>query len=106
MADQKYTSMKISTPGVEVMIWYNDVNLRIGTIEWILPQPGIAAHVRVWDSNVDPEIPVIDRTVGQGNGAELIPGNYRLVEMEDPDLGPYLSLPANLTYHINIQTLG
>jgi hypothetical protein len=105
MANQKYASMTINVPGVEVIIWYNDVNLRIGTVEWIIPEPGIAAHVQIWDSNVDPEVPVIDRTVGQGSGAELIPGNYRLVEVED-DYGTYLSLPDNITYRINIQTLG
>lgn len=106
MANQKLMSMTIGVPGIEIMIWYNDVNLRVGAVEWTLPEPGIVARVQIWDSNVDPDVPVIDRTLGQGNGAETIPGNYRLVEIEDPDLGNYLWLPENITFRFNIQTLG
>lgn len=104
MANQKVTSMTISVPGVEVCIWYNDVNLRITEVEWMIPEPGIVAWVRVWDSNVSPTIPVIDRTVGQGNGAENIPGNYRVVEVTD-EFGTSYELPENITYSINIRTM-
>jgi len=97
--------MTIGVPGVEVMIWYNDVNLRIGAVEWVIPEPGVVCRAQIWDSNVSETEPVIDRTEGQGNGAINIPGNYRMVIVDDPDVGPGLSLPPNITYSFRIRTV-
>ena len=106
MANQKAISVTIGIPDVEVMIWYNDVNLKIGTVEWNMPIPGVVAWVRIWDSNVSATEPVIDRTVGQGTGSESVPGNYRMVERSEPELGlTWYELPENITYTVNIRTI-
>ena len=100
MANQKAASMTIGVPGVEIMIWYNDVNLRIGSVEWTIPEPGIAARIKIWDSNISLTEPVVDRTEGQGTDAENVPGNYQMELVQDehePDL-EYYALPSNITY--------
>ena len=104
MANQKAVSMTIGVPGVEVMIWYNDVNLKIGAVEWNIPVPGIAVRARVWDTNISATEPVLDRTEGQGTGAENVPGNYRMVEVtEGPDT--FLDLPPNILYSFQLRTI-
>ena len=105
MANQKAVSMSIGIPGVEVMIWYNDVNRRIGAVEWNITPPGIVCRARVWDSNISAVDPVIDRTEGQGSGAENVPGNYRMVELEDPIGGPYVTFPDNISYNFLLRTI-
>jgi len=104
MANQKAASMTIGVPGVELMIWYNDVNLRIGNVEWVVTPPGIAARVRIWDTNISETVPVIDRTEGQGSGAENVPGNYRMVEVVDEN-GAQIILPPNIRYTFTIRTV-
>lgn len=105
MANKKMISMRLGIPGVELIIWYNDANMRIGNIEWNIQPPGIAARLKIWDSNVSAETPVIDRTEGQGSGAENIPGNYKLVERVDPEFGPELAFPDNITFSFQIRTV-
>lgn len=90
---------------VEIVIWYNDVNLRIGNLEWNVVPAGVAVRCRIWDTNVSTETPVIDRTEGQGSGSETIPGNYRMVEVVDPEEGPYLDLPPNIRFTFQARTI-
>lgn len=105
MANAKAASMTIGIPGAEITIWYNDDNNRIGNVEWTVMPPGVVCRVRVWDTNVSEVDPVIDRTEGQGTGAESIPGNYRMVEITD-EFGTYLSLPPNIRYKFNMESVG
>jgi hypothetical protein len=105
MANQKAMSMTISEPGVEIMIWYNDTNLRIGSVEWTIPALGIVVRVRIWDSNISATVPVIDRTEGQGSDEENIPGNYQMIEMTDPDVGTYYEFPGNIAYTFLIRQI-
>lgn len=105
MASVKAASMTIGIPGVEIVIWYNDANNRIGNVEWTITPPGVVARLRVWDSNISDVTPVIDRTEGQGSGAETVPGNYQMVEVTEPGVGTYMTLPSNLTYAFTIRTI-
>ena len=98
MANAKAVSMTMGIQGAEIIIWYNDVNNRIGAVEWNISQPGIACRVMIWDTNISSIDPIIDRTEGQGSGAETIPGNYQLVEIND-EWGTHLGLPPNI-HHI------
>lgn len=107
MANQRAASMTLhAAPGVELIIWYNDANLRIGALEWNIPVSGIVARLRVWDSNVSTTTPVIDRTEGQGSGSENVPSNYRMELVDDPDQGQILEFPPNISYTFNIETVG
>lgn len=106
MANQKAVSMTIGISDVEILIWYNDTNNRIGALEWNIPEPGVVIRARIWDSNISTTDPVIDRTEGQGTGAENIPGNYRMVEITDPFGETYLDLPPNISNHFNIESIG
>lgn len=105
MADKKSVSMTTGIPGIEIAIWYNDVNLRIGSVTWQIDPPGFAARLRVWDSNISDVTPVIDRTEGQGSGAENVPGNYQMVEVVDPELGTYFDFPPNISYTFQVRTV-
>jgi hypothetical protein len=104
MANQKAVSMTIGIPGVEIIVWYNDANNRIGNIEWSIVPSGVACRIRIWDTNISSTDPVIDRTEGQGSGAETIPGNYQMVEETD-EIGTHLMLPPNIEWTFNIRTI-
>lgn len=105
MANQKAVSMTVGGSVLEIVIWYNDANMRIGNVEWNIPDPGYAVRVLVWDSNVSPTVPIIDETLGQGSGAQTISGNYWMVEVTDPEFGPELRLPPNITYTFKVRTI-
>ena len=107
MANQKAASMTIGIPGVEVIIWYNDANKRIGALEWAIPQSGIVVRARVWNTDVSLTEPVLDRTEGgPASGAENVPGNYQMVEVLDEEGQTNIELPPNIKYQFNIQTVG
>ena len=101
MANQKAVSVQTGITGVEVMIWYNDANNRVGAVEWNIPQAGNVVRIRIWNSNVSPDDPVVDRTEGQGSGAQNVPGNHTMV-LEDGDL----VLPPYLSWIFNIESVG
>lgn len=104
MADLKAVSMGVGVPGVEIAIWYNEVNDKIGAVTWEIAEPGIACRVRIWDTNVSEVTPVIDRTEGQGSGAESILGNYRMVEVTEGG-ETFMDLPPNIVYKFEIRSL-
>jgi len=92
----------MGVPGVEISVNYNAVNLRVTTVDWAIPQSGIVARVRIWDAGAL----VYDRTIaGPVTGAENVPGNYRVVEVTEGG-ETFYDLPANITWSINIQTIG
>lgn len=98
----KVLSMQMHIPGVEIWINYNTSNLRITTVEWTLPQSGVVARVKIWNSgNL-----VLDRTIaGPASGTESVPGNLRVRQVTE-DEQTFYDLPANITYQINIETIG
>lgn len=103
MADQKAVSMTAGHPGVEVVIWYNDVNDRIGNVEWTITS-SVAVTTTIWDTNVSSTVPVINRTETT-SGSETVPGNYRMEEVtENGDT--YMDLPSNILYQFNVQGSG
>jgi len=98
----KVYSMTMGIPGVEISLSYNINNLRITTVDWSLPQSGIVARVRIWDTGSL----VYDKTVGgPETGSETIAGNYRVREVTEGN-ETFFDLPANITYSINVQTIG
>ena len=98
----KAISMSMSIPGVEVWINYNAANRRIPTVEWTLPQPGIVARARIWNSGAL----IYDRTIaGPASGTENIPGNHTMVQKVE--FGEtILDLPDYITWQMNIETIG
>lgn len=95
----KAATMTIGVDGVEIAIEYNAVNNRVTQVSWTLPN-GYAGRARVWNSgNL-----VLDRTL-TGSGAESVPGNLRMVEVTEGGQ-TYLDLPANITWQLNIESIG
>jgi hypothetical protein len=103
MADQKAVSLSPGGPGAEVTIYYNDVNGRIGNVEWLVQAPAVKATITIWNTAVSITTPVIERTEGPGSGAEAVPGNQRMVTIVDPEIGTYIGLPPNIIYVFNIE---
>lgn len=100
MANQKAVSMTVGDGLCEIMIWYNDVNNRIGNIEWNMAT-GFAGRVQIWDTgNL-----IYDQVYGSGQGAETVPGNYRMVQQSDPEFGTWMALPPELSWQFNIRTI-
>lgn len=98
----KAVAMSIGVPGMEVSINYNTSNQRITSADWAIPSSGIVARVRVWWSGVL----VYDRTIaGPSSGTENIPGNHKVVEVIE-DGQTFYDLPPEMTYNINIETIG
>ena len=98
----KIFAMTMGVPGVEVSVNYNAVNLRVTTVDWAIPQSGIVARVRIWDAGIS----IYDRTIGgPASGTENVPGNIRVVEVNEGG-ETFFDLPANITWSINIQTIG
>ena len=94
--------MSMSIPGVEVWINYNVVNRRIQTVEWTLPQSGVVARVRLWNNGVQ----FYDRSIGgPASGTENVPGNWTMVQVIEGG-ETFWDLPPEITWSINIQTIG
>lgn len=97
----KTAVMSIGVSGMEISIDYNESNRRLTQASWVL-LPGYAARVRVWNNDVL----VLDRTIGgPATGAQSIPGNVQLVETVIGG-NTVLVLPSNITYDINIESIG
>jgi hypothetical protein len=95
-------SMGMSEQGVEISVNYNAANLRVTTVDWTIPQSGIVARVRIWDAGIS----VYDRTIGgPASGTENVPGNIRVVQVNEGG-EVFFDLPANITWSINIETIG
>ena len=86
----KLASAFIGVPGFEVWINYNDANMRLGSIDWLIPDPQIIVNLKVWNN----DNLVVDRTENT-DGSENVPGVHTLVEEIDPDDpgNSYLALP-------------
>jgi hypothetical protein len=96
--------MTVGEPGVEIAIEYNAANNRLTQASWIL-LAGYVARVQIWNNGV----PAVDRSVsGPSTGAETIPGNLRMVWVANPEVpgGGYYDLPGQLTWRLNIETIG
>ena len=95
-------SMGMPEQGVLISVNYNAANLRVTAVDWTIPQSGIVARVRIWDAGAS----VYDRTIaGPASGTENVPGNIRVVEVVIYGQ-TFFDLPANITWHINIETIG
>jgi hypothetical protein len=101
----KAVAMSLSlpgAPGVEVSINYNDSNRRVTSADWTIAQGGVVARIRVWNSGAL----LYDRTVaGPATGSQTVPGNVRLVEVTEGG-ETFLDLPPEITYQINLETIG
>ena len=98
----KIFAMTMGVPGVEISVNYNTQNLRVTTVDWAIPQSGIVARVRIRDAGAL----IYDRTIaGPASGTENVPGNIRVVQVDEGG-EVFFDLPANITWSINIQTIG
>lgn len=89
-------------PGVEISINYNAGNLRVTTVEWAIPLSGIVLRARIWNNDAL----IYDRTQGgPANGVENVPGNLRVQQYTEDGITFY-DLPPNITYSINLETIG
>jgi len=94
--------MILGPPGLEIAIEYNEANRRVTQASWVLAA-GYTAWVKIWQ-NLSL---VYERTiVGPVTGAENIPGNLRVVETTNYAGETYLDLPPEITYQINVETIG
>lgn len=96
--------MTIGIPGVEIAIEYNEANNRLTQVSWIL-LAGYVARARIWNN----DNLVVDRTVGgPSTGAESIPGNHRMIWVPNPEIPGegYWDLPPQLTWILNLETIG
>jgi len=99
MADKKVFQM--STGDAAIMVFYNDVNLRVGNIRFEVPN-NVSARARIWESG---EL-VYDHIYGEGVHEEKVPGNVTLIEVSDPEhpeLGTWYEFPPEYTYQMNFQ---
>ena len=102
----KLVSMGMSIPGLEISIHYNPANLRVTTLDWSLPQSGVAARARIWrDGGL-----ALDRTIaGPASGTVTIPpvpGGVLRVRQVTEDGQTFYDLPEGITYQINVETIG
>lgn len=100
MANQKAFEMGLGMPGASAVVWWNDTNRRIGNIEVTVPE-GCAAQATIWKAgNL-----AYNRIFAPGSYSETVPGNERMVLVQDP-AGDYYDLPADITWAVNFQTVG
>ena len=100
MANQKAFEMGLGLPGASAIIWYNDVNLRIGNIEVNVPV-GCEATARIWKAGTT----VYINSFLPGTYSESVPGNERMVLVQDPG-GNYYDLPPDITWSVNFAIFG
>ena len=101
MANQKAFEMGLGIPGASAIIWYNDVNLRIGNAELTLPD-NCEATIRIWKNG---ELVYFRAYIGPGTFSESVPGNERMVLVTDP-AGDYYDLPSDITWSVNFAVFG
>ena len=88
----------VGIPGnIEVWIEYHAANLRILEVRWD-NQCGRDVRALIWNNDVL----FYDFTHGQGTGSESVPGNHRLVEVTEPEVGTHLQLPDGITYRFEM----
>ena len=98
----KALSMKMNIPGVEIWINYNAANRRIQTVAWTLPQSGVVARVQLWNVGTL----FYDRSLaGPASGTENVPGSWQMRQVTE-DGQTFWDLPAEITWRINIETIG
>jgi hypothetical protein len=96
MPDKKVFDF-VSEDGTEIYIEYNDANLRIGNISFVIT-PGFNALVNIQDSGQL----VFTNTYIPGSYAESVPGNYRVTEHIDPnDSSVYATLPPEISWSVS-----
>lgn len=97
----KTATMTTGTPGIEITIEYNTSNLRITQVSWVL-LAGFEAKAMIYNNaNL-----VVNRTIaGPSTGSESVPGSVRMVEKVVEGI-TVLSLPSNITYTFNIESIG
>jgi len=99
MADKAAFQMTTGIPGFLAEIIYNDVNLAIQRAQWTVPA-GLWITVLIWDTNIDPVDPVYVTVQGEGSDSQIIPGNYKLVEVTEGGW-TRLAFPANISYRFS-----
>lgn len=101
MANQKAFEMGLGIPGASAIIWYNDINLRIGNAELTLPD-NCEATIKIWKNDT---LVYYRAYIGPGTFSETVPGNERMVEIDDP-AGNYYDLPPDITWSCNFSVFG
>lgn len=92
-------------PGVSVTIWYNDVNNRIGNVEWVIPGGlDVEVDVWIWNTDINPEIPIYENLGITASGEEVVPENHLMVEVTD-DAGTYMRPPLYLLWKFHFREL-
>lgn len=81
----------------KLIVNYIPSNNRITQLEWVI-QTGYVAHARFYDIDQSETVPIYDGYHTAGSDVAQIPGQYRLVEEYDPELGAYLVYPPNIRY--------
>jgi len=86
-------------PYGNVIVSFNNVNLRLTNIEWTLDIPsGWGVRTEIWRMDVDPVNPAIIRE-DYTDGSENVPGNFQVIEMVDEFLGfTYYAMPPDLRF--------
>jgi len=100
MANLKAFEMGLGIPGASAAIWYNDVNLRVGNIELNVPST-CEASARIWKNDTL----IFYRAYLPGTYSESVPGNERMVLVQDP-VGNYYDLPPDITWSVNFAITG
>lgn len=95
MANQKVWEMEIGGVG-NISIEYNDANNRIGNISFVVPA-GVSYHVQIRDQGSL----IYDQTYPIGSYSESIPGNYRVVIVDDEGID-HPVLPPELSHYVAV----
>ena len=85
-------------------IGWNDNNLRIGSVDWVINSP-ISIRVRIYRRDISPD-PVYDQIhVGPETGSTNVPGNLRMQEVTDPlypEEGTRIIWPDGLAFEFEV----
>jgi len=96
-------SNTINFPRIDgtVVIDWNDVNLRLNYITWIIG--GVAdVRIRIYRVDISPD-PIVDDIInGPASDAEPLPGNMDMVEYTDPEFGDLLKWPTGLVFNVSV----
>ena len=101
--------LRLSGDGFEVWVNYLTSNLRITSVEWILPDRQdvtVTVTCNIFDTNISETEPIFTRVqTSPSSGTENVAGQYRAVWVDDEDEpgGGYYDLPPNIVYTFGME---